>query len=145
MGIAQTKNYTDRQVCTSYELHKGKSNHGKPYCVAWGTVRRFKNGKEDTVSWSMNASTAYFGDKEGYEKHKSLSQRNRYIVDSLNEDGISELSSSYLSYEPIYMDIGSKTESFYSIQGNDIMVLKYLFWKSKTGQGIRLVKEYKVK
>jgi hypothetical protein len=32
---AQTKNYKQYDVCTASEIHKGKVNHGKSYCIAW--------------------------------------------------------------------------------------------------------------
>ena len=130
-----TKRYVQ---CIATRVHKGKKNHGETYCVAWQTIREYKDGKKDTTGWTSSGQIYMAGEYESYNK---LSQRRKDIVDSLKEDGITQYQHSYLTYEPIYMKKGEKTEELWTILGDSVKVYKYLFWRRENGNGVRLLSE----
>lgn len=137
----QKVNYKEYSICLTEKEHKGKKNHGKCYCVTDATVREYKDGRKDTTAWYMSGET-YIGDE--YEKYQQLSERNKYIVDSLKEDGITQLSHNYLAYEPMYMKNGRRVESLWDIENKKVKIYKYLIWKNKNGNGVELIKEIDV-
>ena len=138
IGQIKKPQYKDCEVCSAWSVHKGKKDHGQKYCVGYSTVRKYQNGKIDTISWS-SAGETWIGDT--YEMYKKLSPRGKYIIDSLNEDGIPHLEQSYLTYEPMYMKPGIKTESFWDIDGLTVVILKYKIYHSKKGSGVELISE----
>ncbi len=138
----QVKGYKTYDVCISTTTHKGKVNHGKSYCTGWGTVREYKDGKKDTVGWSFGGQS-FFGNE--YENYQKLSERNKYIVDSLKEDGVTQYDNNYLSYEPIYMRVAKKTEQLWSIEGDSVKIYIYRFFRNSSGTGIQFIKEYYLK
>lgn len=135
-------NYKEYEVCASTQLHKGKKDHGKPYCTSWNKVREYKDGRKDTISW-YGSGQSFIGDE--YEKYQNLSERGKYIVDSLKEDGIAQLQESYLIYEPIYMKPGKKVEQLWAIEGERVIVYEYKFWNYKGSNGVELLKEFPIK
>lgn len=135
--FTQNLKYKVLDACISSEVHKGKKDHGKEYCVAWATVREYKDGRKDTISW-IYSSKAQWGDEIG--KYDKLSERGKYIIDSLEEDGVPQLNDNYLMYEPQYMKYGKKTESMWLISDKDIVIYKYLFWRNEHSDGVKLVK-----
>ncbi len=143
-AIAQVKKqlYKDCEVCNSWAIHKGKKLHGQKYCDGYMMVRKYHNGKIDTLGWSLGGST-WMGNT--YDMYSKLSERNKYIVDSLKEDGISQLQQSYLTYEPIYMKAGRKLETFWDIQGISVVVIRYALFNGKRGTGFSLVSENTLK
>lgn len=140
-AYSQNKVYKEYNACTDYDVYKGKKNHGQKYCVAWATIREYKDGRKDTVAW-FGGGKMQWGDEIG--KYDKLSERGKYIVDSLKEDGITQLHDAYLTYEPIYMKAGKKIEQLWAIEGDQVFIFEYLFWKSEKGHGIKLVREFKV-
>lgn len=140
-SIAQDS-YKERTICTDWNVYKGNKNHGQKYCVAWAIVREHKNGKTDTVSWY--GGLIVYADGE-YEQYQKLSERGKYIVDSLKEDGMPRLNQSYLSYEPMYMKPGNKVETFWHTNGKDVFIYKYQIWKNVKSSGCRLLKSYQIK
>lgn len=144
IGIGQKKkDYKEYDVCTSKEVYKGKKNHGKSYCVAWETIREYKDGRKDTVSGFQFATKLFIGGE--YEAYQSLSERGKYIVDSLKEDGITQMQDMYLTYESMYMKPGKKIEKLWAIEGLSIIMNEYLIWNNGRGNGYELKKEYEVK
>jgi hypothetical protein len=127
-----------REACISWEVYKGKKNHGQKYCTGWATI---ENG--DTVALSFSGGMAFIG--EGYEKYKKLSERGKYIIDSLKEDGIGQLQQLYMTYEPLYMKQGKKTEWFWEIWEQEIIMYQYSFWNNGKGHGYELLKSFAVK
>lgn len=140
-GMAQ-KQFKQYDVCIASETHKGKINHGKSYCVGHATVKEYKDGRKDTIAWTYSCQP-FIGDE--YEEYKKLSERSKYIIDSLKEDGITQLNDSYLTYEPYYMKYGKKTEQLWSTKQGNVMIYQYLFWHNSKGSGIELLKEFEVK
>lgn len=143
LAIAQVKkkSYTDCSVCNVFAIHKGKKNHGQKYCSGYMDIRKYANGKIDTIGFDFGGQT---WESNTYDLYMKLSERDKYIVDSLKEDGISHLQQSYLTYEPIYMKKGSKLQSFWDIGTGKVTILKYLIFNNKKGQGISLVSETKL-
>lgn len=135
----QKKNYKDYNVCTNWDVYKGKKNHGKKYCTGYSTIREYKDGRKDTICW-MGGGQIFIGGE--YDQYCELNERGKYIVDSLKEDGVTPLQSSYLMYEPIYMKAGKKKEQLWSIEGQRVVIYEYLFWKNKKGNGVELIKEF---
>ena len=146
---AQIKPYADRNICITSEVHKGKVNHGKPYCVGWATVREYTDGRKDTIGW-MTGQKFIGNDYKDCQRilwwcrYQTLPERSRYIVDSLKEDGIPQLSQSYLTYKPIYMKSGKETEWFWKIEGETIKTYQYLFWNNGKGFGFKLLKQISI-
>lgn len=136
------KKYKEYEICTASEVYKGKKNHGKSYCVAWSTVREYKDGRKDT-SGGWYTGKFFFGNE--YGQYEKLSERGRYIIDSLDEDGIATLQDSYLSYESMYTKAGSKVEKFRQVRDTSIFIMEYIIWNKNGGFGYELKKEYKVK
>lgn len=136
MCYSQTKT-----VCTGYETYKGKKNHGQKYCVSWADVV-FKNGQAiDTVGWSSSGTT-WFGDE--YEAYKVLNERNKFIYDSLQEDGIlSFYRDNSLQFEPMYMKGNvSKYRKYCDARGDKVYILTYLLWHKQDGSsGIKFISE----
>lgn len=89
------------------------------------------------------STMSFIGDE--YEHWKKLSPRNRIIYDSLQEDGHISMTSNYLQYEPHYMKEKEKTEFFFSLYNDQIMVYEYHLWNNDKGSGFSMLKEYKVK
>lgn len=139
---AQTKDYKEYSSCSEWATYKGKKNHGMNHCVGWVYIREYKNGKKDTVGWQP-AITVLMGDE--IKSYPKLSERGKYIVDSLKEDGIPMLDQSYLTYEPIYMKPGKKVEWFWRIIGESVMMYQYSIWNNSKGNGFELLKEVAVK
>lgn len=139
---AQTKNYKDKEICTDSTQYKGKKNHGKFHCTGSIVVREYSNGKKDTIMW-MPAMQTFMGDE--YQKYKQLSERGKYIVDSLKEDGIPMFQDNYLTYEPIYMKPGKETYKSWKIIGTDISIYYYSIWNNSKANGFELIKEVAVK
>lgn len=81
----------------------------------------------------------YFGNE--YEQYIQLSERGKYIVDSLKDHGIASLDRNYLSLEPIYMRRGSKKEWLWQINDDKVVMYQYLFYHYDRSSGIRLLKE----
>lgn len=133
--------YKEYDACIGYEVYKGKKNHGKSYCISWATVRKYTNGITDTIEWSYNGKS-YIGNE--YEKYKKLSDRGKYVIDSLKEDGITRFQDNYLMYEPIYMKRGKKVEFLWDIQEEKIVMYKYLFWNNSNGNGVQLLKMFEI-
>jgi len=140
---AQTKNYKDKEICTDSAQYKGKKNHGKFHCTASMTVREYSNGKKDTISWDLGGGQLFIGDE--YERYKGLSERGKYIVDSLKEDGIPMFQNDYLVYEPIYMKQGKETYKSWQIEGDGVTIYYYSIWNNSKGNGSELIKEVAVK
>lgn len=138
----QVRAYKEYSVCNAWEVHKGKKNHGQKYCVGSIMIQEYKNGIKDTVSWFIGGKIFI---EDDYEKYEKLSERGKYIVDSLQEDGITRLHQNYLIYEPRFMKYGKKTEQLWSIEGNDIIIYEYLFCRSKNENGAKLLKMFNVK
>jgi len=143
-AMAQSKKqpYKDCEVCNAWSIHKGKKLHGLKYCVGYATIRKYQTGKIDTIGGIYLASD-WMGDT--YDRYMKLSDRGKYIVDSLKEDGVPELQQSYLTYEPIYMKPGRKVETFWDIQGPSIVITKYELFNGKKGTGFSLVSENTLK
>lgn len=139
---AKVKKQKEYNVCIASEVHKGKVNHGKSYCVGWATIREDTSGRKDTIAWSYSGKMQW-GDEIG--KYDKLTERGQYIVDSLKEDGITQLHYAYLTYEPIYMKPGKKTERLWIIREQDVVIYEYQFWNNRNGNGFQLLKEYVVK
>ena len=139
---AQTKNYKDHEICTDSAQYKGKKNHGKFHCTESIVVREYTNGKKDTIMW-MPTMQMFIGDE--YEQYKQLSERGKYIVDSLKEDGIPMFQDNYLTYEPIYMKRGKETYKSWRIIGEEVSIYYYLIWNNSKGSGFELIKEVAVK
>lgn len=135
---AQKGIYKEYDVCIDSAVYKGKKNHGKYYCTATMQIREYKNGKKDTGLYFFSSTIVSVDDE--YEKYLKLSERGKYIVDSLKEDGIPQLQDSYLTYEPIYMKEGQKVENFWSIYGEDVVIYTYKIWRNKKSSGIELLK-----
>ena len=138
---AQTKNYKDRKICTDSAMFTGKKNHGKFHCTASMVVREYSTGKKDTIAW-MPAMQMFIGDE--YEKYQKLSERGKYIVDSLKEDGVPMFQNDYLVYESIYMKPGNKTYKSWVIQ-NEVSIYYYSIWNNRKGNGFKLLKEVAIK
>lgn len=144
IGVNAQKGYKEYEVCTHYEVYKGKKNHGKPYCVAWATVHEYKDARKDTTyPYLFSGGKIFSGDE--YEVYQQLSERGKYIVDSLDEDGITTLDNMYLSYESMYMKPGRKIEKFRRVIGASIFVVEYLIYRTNNKNGYELKKEYEVK
>lgn len=142
--FAQTKKFTDKEICSAYETYKGKKNHGQKYCVSWMTIRTFSDGKTDTVGWS-SSGRSFFGGT--YDAYNSLSNRNKFVYDSLSEDGLINLTDneSYLIYESRYMREKSKIQDCFKVTGNKITIYKYLLYNDEKHQGFELRKSYVLK
>jgi hypothetical protein len=130
------------EVCIASEVHKGEVNHGKSYCVGWAIIREDTSGRKDTIARSYSGKMQW-GDEIG--KYDKLTERGKYIVDSLKEDGVTQLHDAYLTYEPIYMKPGKKTECLWIIRGEDVIIYEYSFWNNSKGHGFELIKEFAVK
>lgn len=141
-GLAQTKSYKDYEICTDSAIYKGKINHGKFHCIGSIIVRKYKNGTKDTIAW-MPSGQIFIGDE--YEQYKKLTDRGKYIIDSLKEDGLPQFEQSYLTYEPIYMKKGKKSEWFWSIIGKNVVLYQYSIWHYDTETGFQLLKEITIK
>lgn len=139
---AQTKNYKDKEICTDSAQYKGKKNHGQFHCTATIIIREYNTGKKDTIAW-IPAGKMFIGDE--YEQYQKLSDRGKYIVDSLKEDGIPMFQDNYLTYEPIYMKPGKETYKSWKIIGTDISIYYYSIWNNSKGNGFELIKEVAVK
>lgn len=139
---AQKLTYKEYEVCAYWDTYKGKKNHGQKHCTAWATVREYKDGRKDTIS-GIISGRSFIGDE--YERYQQLSERGKYIVDSLKEDGITQFQESYLTCEPIYMKAGKKIEQLWRIEGQEVIIYEYLFWHTTNGEGIRLLKDFSVK
>jgi len=139
---AQIKNYKDHEVCTDSAMYKGKKNHGKFHCIGNIVVREYRDGKKDTIEW-IPAIQIFIGDE--YEQYQKLSERGKYIIDSLKEDGIPMYQESYLVYEPIYMSLGQKTYKSWKIIEGEIIIYYYSIWNNSKGNGFELIKEINVK
>lgn len=102
-----------------------------------------------TVMVVDNMITGTWGGKifigDEYEKYEKLSERGKYIVDSLKEEGIPRLQQSYMTYEPIYMKQGKKVEWFWDILEQQITMYQYVFWNNGKGHGYELLKSFEVK
>lgn len=131
------------KVCISYEVYKGKKNHGQKYCTGEALVNYYKDGRTDTVWWMSGGGQIFL--QADYDKYEKLSERGKYIIDSLKEDGITSLQQDYLTYEPMYMKDGRKTERLWTIWGEGVWMYEYLFWHSDKGFGTQLVKKFEVK
>lgn len=142
-SVSAQSEYKEYSVCIDSAVYKGKKNHGKYYCTSNMQVREYKNGKKDTLWWSWSGGGNIFIDGE-YEKYERLSERGKYIVDSLQEDGIMQLQQSYLTYEPMYMKQGQKVKDMWAIRGNDIIIYKYKIWNTDKGFGVQMVSETKI-
>lgn len=138
----KVKKQKEYDVCIASEVHKGKVNHGKSYCIGWATIREDTSGRKDTIGWFYSGKMQW-GDEIG--KYDKLTQRGQDIVDSLKEDGITQLHDAYMTYEPIYMKPGKKTEQLWLIRGQDVVIYEYQFWNNSKGHGFQLLKEVVVK
>lgn len=132
--------YTEWEVCEKWKTFKGRKNHGQKYCTLKTTVRSYASGEIDTVGWVPGPGRIFFGDD--YKEFERLSARDKYIYDSLIEDGITKSHWSYFSYEPTYMLEKKKVEQFFRIQDNKIIVADYEFSKNK---GVVLLSEKPLK
>jgi len=141
---AQTKKYTEKSICTSFETYRGKKNYGKKYCVAWIEVRYNFDYTIDTIGWFWDGGRMFSNAFE-MEQYYKLTPRNKIIYDSLAEDGLINMNSNYLMYEPHYMKPGEKTKQFYGVYNNEIKVYTYKLWNNNNGSGYRLISERIVK
>lgn len=139
---AQNKqSYKEVEICTDSVRYKGKKNHGKFHCSAEMVVREYQDGRKDTIA--LSGETQLFIEDE-YEKYKNLSERGKYIIDSLKEDGIPMFQDSYLTYEPMYMK-GKEVYKSWIILGQDVRIYYYSLWNNSKGIGFSLTKEIIVK
>ena len=141
-SISQNINYKSKYICSDSTVIKGKKNHGEYYCTGWIGVRVYKDGTTDTVGELM-IGTLRTGDE--IYKYPKLSERGKYIIDSLKEDGISQLTWSYLLYEPKYMKLGKKIEQFWEIENGNIIVYYYEIWNTANGSGYKLIRQKEIK
>jgi hypothetical protein len=139
---AQKTSYKEYEVCTDSTTYKGKKNHGKFHCTAWSIVRKYNDGRIDTVDW-MPSVQMFIGDE--LSQYEKLSERGKYIIDSLQEDGLSYYQQDYLLQEPHYMRADIEIYNAYRIIGTDVFVYRYKIWNNANGNGFKIIKETIVK